>query len=75
MRLRSHLMAALLVLCCTPALPCAADVLKITIDGPIHPIAEEYIARAIAVDGKGKITMRLRAINIRVSRAIDHPSA
>jgi membrane-bound serine protease (ClpP class) len=48
MRLRSHLMAALLVLCCTLALPCAADVLKITIDGPIHPIADEYIARAIA---------------------------
>ncbi len=47
MRLRSHLIAALLVLCCTLALPCAADVLKITIDGPIHPIAEEYIARAI----------------------------
>jgi membrane-bound serine protease (ClpP class) len=47
MRLRSHLIAALLVLCCTLALPCAADVLKITINGPIHPIAEEYIARAI----------------------------
>lgn len=28
-------------------LPCAGEVLKITIDGPIHPIAEEYIARAI----------------------------
>jgi len=47
MRLRFHLIAALLVLCCTLALPCAADVLKITIDGPIHPIAEEYIERAI----------------------------
>ena len=51
MRLRSHLrfhlIAALLLLGCAFALPCAADVLKITIDGPIHPIAEEYIARAI----------------------------
>jgi len=47
MRQRSHLIAALLVLCCTLVLPCAADVLKITIDGPIHPIADEYIARAI----------------------------
>jgi hypothetical protein len=26
---------------------CRADVLKIVIDGPIHPIAEEYISRAV----------------------------
>jgi membrane-bound serine protease (ClpP class) len=39
---------ALLVLACAVALPCAADVLKINVDSPIHPIAEEYIARAIA---------------------------
>lgn len=47
MRLRSPLIAALVVLGWALALPCAADVLKITIDGPIHPIAEEYIGRAI----------------------------
>jgi len=47
MRLRSHLIAAVLLFACAFALPCAADVLKITIDGPIHPIAEEYIARAV----------------------------
>jgi membrane-bound serine protease (ClpP class) len=47
MRLRLHLMAALLLLGCALVPPCAADVLKIKVDSPIHPIAEEYIARAI----------------------------
>ena len=40
-------MIALLLLACALALPCAADVLRIKVDGPIHPIAEEYIARGI----------------------------
>ena len=40
--------AFIALLVCILALPCAADVLKISIDGPIHPIAEEYIGRAIA---------------------------
>ena len=29
------------------AFPCRADVLKITIEGPIQPITEEYISRAV----------------------------
>lgn len=48
MRLSWRSITALLVLASAVALPCAADVLKIKVDGPIHPIAEEYIARAIA---------------------------
>jgi membrane-bound serine protease (ClpP class) len=36
------------LLLCVLALPCAADVLKITIASPIQPITEEYIGRAIA---------------------------
>ena len=48
MRLGWRSITALLVLACAVALPCAADVLKIKVDSPIHPIAEEYIARAIA---------------------------
>lgn len=47
MRLRLPLIATLVVLGWALVLPCAADVLKVTIDGPIHPIAEEYIGRAI----------------------------
>jgi len=48
MRLGWRSITALLVLACAVALPSAADVLKIKVDSPIHPIAEEYIARAIA---------------------------
>jgi len=47
MRLRLHWMTALLLLACLLAVPCAADVFKIDVDSPIHPIAEEYIARGI----------------------------
>jgi membrane-bound serine protease (ClpP class) len=46
--MRFRLATVVVLSLCALALPCAADVLKITIDGPIHPIAEEYIGRAIA---------------------------
>ena len=48
MQLRWRWMIAPLLLSWALALPCAADVLRIDVDGPIHPIAEEYIARGIA---------------------------
>ncbi|MBI2213732.1 MAG: nodulation protein NfeD [Acidobacteria bacterium] len=40
-----RLVGLILVLCC--ALPVSADILKVTIDGVIHPIAEEVVDRAI----------------------------
>ncbi len=39
------LVCSLLVL--LPALPARADVIKVVVDGPIHPIVEEYIGRAL----------------------------
>jgi membrane-bound serine protease (ClpP class) len=42
-----HIVTAILLLCLA-ALPCSAEVLKITVNDTIQPISEEYIARAIA---------------------------
>src|SRR4051794_14409312 len=42
-----QILTAILLLC-VAALPCPAEVLKITVNDTIQPISEEYIARAIA---------------------------
>lgn len=51
MKRRITLLASLALLCCTLGLraqPGNQEVVKVTIDGVIHPIADEYIGRAIA---------------------------
>lgn len=47
MQLRSLVKHALILLFCVAPLSASADVLKIVIDGTIHPLAEERIDRAI----------------------------